>query len=108
MDEDKRDPFAGLGWKVEIVRLVDPHTPFNPLLERRVSGAKQFRDDYEITPFSQSTQAWKSKLEEEDRQHYIERIKMRPEKVQKRSEATVECEMFGAVDLSTNIPWTIT
>ena len=24
MDEDKRDPFARLGWEVEIVRLVDP------------------------------------------------------------------------------------
>ena len=26
-----------------------PHTPFNPSLERGVSGAKRFRDDYEIT-----------------------------------------------------------
>ena len=68
MDEDERDPFAGLGWEVEIVRLADLHTPFNPSLEHGVSGAKRFRDDYEITPFSQSTQAWKSKLEEEDRQ----------------------------------------
>ena len=24
MDEDERDPFARLGWEVEIVRLVDP------------------------------------------------------------------------------------
>ena len=24
MDEDERDPFAGLGWEVEIVRLADP------------------------------------------------------------------------------------
>ena len=55
MDEDERDPFAGLGWEVEIVRLADPHTLFNPSPERRVSGAKRFRDDYEITPFSQST-----------------------------------------------------
>ena len=29
---------------------------------------------------------------------------MRPEKVQKRSEAIVECEMFDAVDLSSDIP----
>ena len=40
MDEDERDPFARLGWEVEIVRLTDPHTPFNPLPERGVSGAK--------------------------------------------------------------------
>ena len=68
MDEDERDAFAGLGWEVEIVRLADPHTPFNPSPKRGVSGAKRFHDDYEITPFSQSTQAWKSRLEEEDRQ----------------------------------------
>ena len=73
-----------------------------------MSGAKRFRDDYEITPFSQSTQAWKSRLEEEDRQRHVKRIKMRPEKVQKRSEAIVECEMFDAVDLSSDIPWTLT
>ena len=27
MDKDERDPFAGLRWEVEIVRLADPHTP---------------------------------------------------------------------------------
>ena len=70
MDKDERDPFAGLRWEVEIVRLADPHTPFNLSPECGVSGAKRFRDDYEITPFLQSTQAWKSRLEEEDRQRY--------------------------------------
>ena len=84
MDKDEKDLFAGLGWEVEIVRLVGPHIPFNPSPERRVSGAKRFRDDYEIMPFSQSTQAWKSRLEEKDRQRYVEQIKMRSEKVQKR------------------------
>ena len=108
MEEDKRDPFARLGWEVEIVRLADLHTPFNPSPEREVSGAKRFCDDYEIIPFSQSTQAWKSRLEEKDRQRYAERVKMRPEKVHRRSEATVECEIFDVVDLSTDIPWTIT
>ena len=29
---------------------------------------------------------------------------MRPEKMQKRFEAAVECEMFDAVDLTTDIP----
>ena len=33
---------------------------------------------------------------------------MPPENVQKRSEAIVECEMFDAVDLSLDIPWTLT
>ena len=58
------------------MKLANPHTPFNLLLERGVSGAKRFRDDYEITPFLQSTQAWKSRLEEEDRQRHVKRIKM--------------------------------
>ena len=42
MDKDKRDPFVGLGWEVEIVRLADLHTSFNPSLEHGVSGAKRF------------------------------------------------------------------
>ena len=33
---------------------------------------------------------------------------MRPKRVQKRSEATVECKMFDAFDLSTDISWMIT
>ena len=33
---------------------------------------------------------------------------MRLEKVQKRFEAIVECEMFDAIDLSSDIPWTLT
>ena len=108
MDEDERDPFAGLGWEVEIVILADPHIPFNPSPECGVNGAKQFCDDYEITPFLQSTQAWKSRLEEEHRQQYVERIKIRPEKMQKRFEVIVECKMFDAVDLSLDIPWMLT
>ena len=83
MDKDERDPFAGLGWEVEIVRLADPHILFNLSPECVVSSAKGFRDDYEITPFLQSIQVWKLRLEEEDRQRYTERVKMRPEKVQK-------------------------
>ena len=34
MAEDERDPFAGLGWKVEIVRLADPYIPLNSSPER--------------------------------------------------------------------------
>ena len=33
---------------------------------------------------------------------------MQPEKVQKRSEVIVECEMFDTVDLNLDIPWTLT
>ena len=63
MDEDKADPFAGLGWRAEIVSLVDPHIPFNPSPKGGLSSAKRFRDDYEIIPFLPSTQAWKLRME---------------------------------------------
>ena len=63
MDEDKGDPFARLGWGVEIVSLADLHILFNPSPKGGLSGAKQFRDDYEIIPFLQSTQAWKWRME---------------------------------------------
>ena len=39
-EEEEKDPFGGLGWEVELVRLVDLHVPFNLLLEYGVSGAK--------------------------------------------------------------------
>ena len=51
MDQDERVSCARLGWEVEIVRLTNPHTLFNLSSEHGVSGAQQFRDDYEITPF---------------------------------------------------------
>ena len=54
---EKRDMFEGLGWDKEIVSLGDPHVPFNPSLECERSVAKRHREDYEMTPFLQSTQA---------------------------------------------------
>ena len=57
MDEDNGDPFAELGWGVEIVSLADPYIPFNPSLKGGLSGTRRFSDDYEIIPFSQSIQA---------------------------------------------------
>jgi len=65
---EERDMFEGLGWDEEIVSLGDPHTPFTPSLKRErneSSAIEQFRDEYICTPFSQSTQAWKSRVEEE-------------------------------------------
>ena len=68
----------------EIVSLADPHIPFNPLPKGGLSGAKRFRDDYEISPFSQSTQAWKWRMDQEEREQYAEQVKMQGEKVLKR------------------------
>ena len=62
MDKDEREPFTRLGWGAEIVRLVALHVPFNPLPKRGLSGAKRFRDDYEMIPFLQSIQAWKWRM----------------------------------------------
>ena len=108
MDEDEGETFAGLGWGAEIVSLANPHIPFNPSPKGGLSGAKRFRDEYEIIPFSQSKQAWKWRMEQEERKRYVEWVRMRGEKVPKKLEATVECDMFEAVDLSIDIPWTIT
>ena len=40
MDSKEKDPFRGLGWKLEIVKLADPHVCFNPSPECEVIGAK--------------------------------------------------------------------
>ena len=63
MDEDEGHPFAKLGWGVEIINLADLHIPFYPSPKGGLSGAKRFWDDYEITPFLRSTQAWKWRME---------------------------------------------
>ena len=47
-------------------------------------------------------------MEQEERQQYVERVRMRGEKMPKKLEATIECDMFEAVDLSKDIPWMIT
>ena len=51
MEEEEEDPFEGLGWGADIVRLADPHIPFNPAQEYGMSGVKRYQDDYELTPF---------------------------------------------------------
>ena len=47
--------FEGLGWDKEIVSLGDPHIPFNPSPEREKSVVKRYREEYEMTPFLQSS-----------------------------------------------------
>ena len=47
-------------------------------------------------------------MEQEEREQYVERVRMRGEKVPKKLEATIECDMFEVVDLSKDIPWAIT
>ena len=61
---DKRDIFAGLGWEKETRSLGDPHVPFNLLPECDIGVAKRYNNDYEMTSFLHSTQAWRWKVEE--------------------------------------------
>ena len=54
---ENRDIFVGLGWEKEIRSLGNPHIPFNSSPEFEFRPANQVSDDYELTPFLQSTQA---------------------------------------------------
>jgi len=65
---EKRDMFEGLGCDGEIENLGDLYIPVNPSPERERderSARDRFRDDYVMTPFSQSTQAWRMRAEED-------------------------------------------
>ena len=54
---ENRDTFVGLGWEKEIKSLGDPDVPFIPSSEHDIHAGKQCSNDYELSPFSQSTQA---------------------------------------------------
>ena len=88
------------------MQLADPHIPFNPAQKHGVSGVKRYRDDSEMTSFSQSTQAWKSRVEEEEQQQYAERLRMRADQVQEQMESTIGCKVEDVIDLSVDIVWT--
>ena len=54
---DERDIFVGLGWEKEIRSLGHPHIPFNPSPKFEFAAGNRGSDNYELTQFSQSTQA---------------------------------------------------
>ena len=64
---ENRDIFVGLGWEKEIRSLGNPHIPFNSSPEFEFRPANQVSDDYELTPFLQSTQARRWKMHEEQK-----------------------------------------
>jgi hypothetical protein len=66
---DERDMFVGLGWEKEIRCLGDPHIPFNPSPEFEFVAGNRGSDDYELTPISLSTQAWRWRVQEEQKQY---------------------------------------
>jgi hypothetical protein len=70
----------GLGWNEEIVSLADPHIPFNP--SRSCEGVEKSVverccDEYVCTPLTQSTEAWKCKVEEAEEERQRNREKFR-------------------------------
>jgi hypothetical protein len=56
---EERDTFVGLGCEKEIRSLGDPDVLFIPSWERDIRAGNQCSDDYNLTPFLQSTQAWR-------------------------------------------------
>ena len=64
---EKRDMFAGLGWEKKIRILRDPHILFNSSSEFEFGPENRGNDDYELILFSQSTQAWRWKVHEEQK-----------------------------------------
>jgi hypothetical protein len=57
--EDERNMFVGLGWEKEIRSLGDSQIPFNPSPEFEFVAGNRGSDNYELTPFLQSPQAWR-------------------------------------------------
>ena len=100
---EKRDMFEGLGCDEEIENLGEPHIPFNPSPERERderSARDRFRDDYVMTPFSQSTQAWKLRAEEDQRRYAV---KFEIDAVEKDLTKSVGGDPNNVVDLSADI-----
>jgi hypothetical protein len=65
---DERDMFAGLRWDKEIRNLADPHISFNSSPEFEFADGNRSSDDYDLTPFLQST--CHAPLHEECPQHH--------------------------------------
>ena len=59
--------FVGQGWEKEIRSLGDTYVHFNPSPEHDIGVANRGSDDYELTPFLQSTQARRWKMHEEQK-----------------------------------------
>jgi len=93
------DRFTGLGWDEEIVSLGDPHMPFDPSSERERSVVKRFGNDFYLTPFLQSTQAWEGRLEEEEPHPSVKKMKARPDIMKKDSRSCEVSEGDDAGDL---------
>ena len=61
--------FFGLGWEKEIKSLKDFDVHFIPSSDYDIRAGNQCSDNYDPTPFSQSTQAWRLRKQEEQKQY---------------------------------------
>ena len=66
---EKRDMFAGIGWEKEIPSLGDPHILVHSSPEFEFRPRNRASDDYDMILFSQSTQAWRWRVQEEQSQY---------------------------------------
>jgi hypothetical protein len=96
---EERDMFAGLGWEKEIRSLRDPHVLFNPSPEHDIGAGNQYSDDYELIPFSQSTQAWRWRMHKEQKQ-YTKNKKRRADVLDKDATRCMNSEADDAIDLN--------
>ena len=96
---DERDMFVGLGWEKETRSLGDPHVPFNPSSEHNIGARNQHSDDYELTPFLQSTQAWRWRMQEEQKR-YAKKDKRRGDVQEKEETRCMNSEANDAANLN--------
>jgi hypothetical protein len=61
---EEKNMFVALEWEKDIRSLGDPDVLFTPSPERDIRAGIQCSDDYKLTPFLQSTQAWRWKMHE--------------------------------------------
>ena len=99
----ERDMCEGLGWDEEIDNLGDPPIPFNPTPNHdrdERSAIERFRDDYVITPFSQSTQAWRMRAAE-DQRRYADNFEI--DAVEKDNTQYVDGDLNDLIDLCADV-----
>ena len=101
--EKERGMFEGLECDEEIHNLDDPHILFNPTPEHERderNARDQFRDEYVMTPFSQSTQAWRMRAEE-DQRRYADNFEI--DAVEKDNIQCVSGDLNDLIDLCADI-----
>ena len=54
----------------------DSHVPLNPSPKNDLCVGNQYNDDYELIPFLQSTQTWRWKIQEDQKQYAKNEKKM--------------------------------